>query len=160
MVEERAKAYAESNTLEIRRQLGFGIHGRVYAASSTNYSYFSAIKAFEDSDPFERELAVYRRLNEQMISEIKGFQVPKLLGYDRKLEVIEISLVERPFCLDFASAYLDELPSYFPPFDENWHREKEDQFGAEKWPEVLAVLAELESLGIFQTDVSPSNIAL
>lgn len=71
-----------------------------------------------------------------------------------------MTLVTRPFCLEFASAYLDELPAYFPPFDENWHTEKENQFGNEDWPEVLAVVRELESLGIFQTDVSPSNIAL
>ncbi|MEM6279009.1 MAG: hypothetical protein AAF733_05995 [Verrucomicrobiota bacterium] len=86
--------------------------------------------------------------------------MPVLVDYSEDLFILRMTIVERPFCLDFASAYLDELPPYFPPFDESWHLEKENQFGSERWPEVLAVVRELESLGIFQTDVSPSNIAL
>ena len=71
-----------------------------------------------------------------------------------------MTLVPRPFVLDFASAYLDELPAWFPPFSREWWADKENQFGSEDFEKVREVLTELEVLGIFQTDVSPSNIAV
>ena len=157
---EVLERYAEDNMLEVDRQIGFGIHGRVYALISPSTRLESAVKLFDDESGFERELAVYQRLQENEIQWLGKFSVPLLLDFDEAVPLIHMTIVQRPFCLDFASAYLDELPSYFPPFDENWHREKENQFGSEKWPEVLSVVRELESLGIFQTDVSPSNIAL
>lgn len=160
MSKERVEQYCKSNTLRIEHQLGFGIHGEAYALSHLLTFVPSVVKVFEDLSPFERELSVYLRLRETMTSIINGFAVPQLFDFDSDLLIIRMSLVSRPFCLDFASAYLDELPPYFPPFDESWHEEKENQFGAEHWPRILAVVRELESLGIYQTDVSPSNIAL
>lgn len=69
-------------------------------------------------------------------------------------------LVERPFCLDFAAAYLDALPTYFPPMGKEWEAEKLEQFGEEDWAKVLKVLDELELYGIYQTDVTPTNISV
>ena len=158
MIEERLKIFLEGNTLELLHQLGFGIHGKAFAVK--NGLQRSAVKVFDDEAPFERELACYKRLLSESVTDIEGFAVPILMAHDEDLKIIRMSLVSRPFCLDFASAYLDELPPYFPPFDESWHEEKENQFGAEHWPRILAVARELESLGIYQTDVSPSNIAL
>jgi len=152
--------YADRNTLAIGRQIGFGIHGKVWTLLSPPTGFQTAAKIFEEETPFERELSVYRRLEEGSVFRVGRCNVPILVDFDTDLLLIRMTLVERPFCLDFASAYLDDLPPYFPPFDEEWRREKENQFGPDQWPEALSVLRELESHGIFQTDVSPSNIAL
>lgn len=152
--------YAESNTLVVERQIGFGIHGRVFSMRSEINQFRTAVKIFENETPFGRELAVYQRLQAQDVCRIGRFHVPLLVDFAPDLLLIRMTLVQRPFCLDFASAYLDELPDWFPPFDENWYREKEAQFGNENWPVILAAVRELQSLGIYQTDVSPSNIAL
>ncbi len=160
MAREKLDQFLETITVNFVKQIGFGIHGNVFMVRADSSQHFSVVKMFDDPTFFERELAVYYRLRDLEISKVGEFHVPQLIDQDRKFLAIRMSLVKRPFCLDFASAYLDELPPYFPPFDENWHREKENQFGREHWPEVLAVVRELESLGIFQTDVSPSNIAL
>ncbi|MDF1740753.1 MAG: hypothetical protein P1U86_16455 [Verrucomicrobiales bacterium] len=146
--------------MDLGKQIGFGIHGRVFTVIGRTGNWLTAAKVFEDEAPFERELAVYHRLEESKIIRIGSFAVPLLIDFDTEEKIIEMTLVDRPFCLDFASAYLDELPAYFPPFDQAWHSDKENQFGSEHWPEVLAAIRELESLGIYQTDVSPSNIAL
>jgi hypothetical protein len=69
-----------------------------------------------------------------------------------------MTIVTRPFVLDFAGAYLD-APPIFP--DETWaawELEKLDQFGA-RWPKVQEILAALEEMEIYMVDVSPSNIA-
>lgn len=146
--------------LNVGTQIGFGIHGRVFTFISIRTGYRTAVKAFDDLGPFERELAVYLRLRDLKISAVGIFTIPTLIDFDEESLLLRMTLVPRPFCLDFASAYLDELPAYFPPFGPEWHAEKEAQFGSEHWPEVLAAVRELESHGIYQTDVSPSNIAL
>ena len=160
MTLEALKSYADSNTLRLGNQIGFGIHGRVHTLFSDENRAATAVKLFEDEAAFEREVAVYQRLKDLKIVRIGAFNVPILLDFVQVDFILHISIVPRPFCLDFASAYLDELPAYFPPFDQAWHADKENQFGSEHWPEVLAAIRELESHGIFQTDVSPSNIAL
>lgn len=160
MAGENVEIYAKRNTLEIEKQIGFGIHGRVFTVFSRRSGYRMAIKEFEDEAPYERERDVYFRLAETETDMIGKFHVPQMVDHDDELLLLHMTVVKRPFCLDFASAYLDELPAYFPPMGQEWQDEKEDQFGSEHWPEVLACVRELESLGIYQTDVSPSNIAL
>ena len=70
-----------------------------------------------------------------------------------------MTMVTRPFCLDFAAAFLDEIPSHYPPLDAAWLAEKREQFG-EDWEKVRLVLEKLKSIGIIQTDVSPTNISV
>ncbi len=72
--------------------------------------------------------------------------------------VIEMSIVTRPFVLDFAGAYLDAMPAFSEEIWADWERKKQEQFEG-RWPKVQAVLAALESLEIYMVDVSPSNIA-
>jgi hypothetical protein len=105
-----------------------------------------------------RELAVYQRLKEVGVTKIQGFNVPQLLGHDDEMWIVEMSIVTRPFVLDFAGAYLD-VPPQFP--DETWtawEAEKLDQFDL-RWPKVQEILAALEQMDIHMVDVSPSNIA-
>ena len=89
---------------------------------------------------------------------ILGLNVPQLLGHDDELAIIDMTVVERPFVLDFAGAYLDIPPEFPDAIWAEWEAEKQEQFGA-RWPEVQAVLAALEEMDIHMVDVSPSNVA-
>jgi hypothetical protein len=155
---QNAIAYAAQRQLHLAERLGFGIHGIIYVAESKLTSGKTAIKAHREIEPFRRELSVYLRLQEARISEILGFNVPQLLRLDEALRVIEMTIVTRPFVLDFAGAYLDAPPDFPDEIWSEWEAQKRDQFDT-RWPKVQAVLAALEELDIHMVDVSPSNIA-
>jgi hypothetical protein len=70
-----------------------------------------------------------------------------------------MTVVTRPFILDFASASLDKPPDFSEEVLADWQAEKAEQF-EQRWPEVQGILRSLESLGIFLIDVHPGNIAL
>jgi hypothetical protein len=154
---QNAIAYASRHRPQLAERLGFGIHGIIYVAEDKSVGGKTAIKAHRELEPFRRELSVYARLRQAQVFEIQGFNVPQFIRADEDLRVIEMSIVARPFILDFAGAYLDAAPD-FP--DETWvgETQKRDQFDA-RWPKVGTVLAALEELGIHMVDVSPSNIA-
>ena len=159
-IEERVAAFLEDHNFNVVERIGFGIHGQVFSIADENDFLVTVLKFFEDSPPFFRELNVYRRLGEEGVTELAGCNVPRLIEHDDEFLAIQMSLVNRPFCLDFAAAYMDGLPDYFPPLDAEWHESKREQFGDEDWRKVLDVLAELEGLGIYQTDPSPTNISV
>ncbi len=92
------------------------------------------------------------------MSGILSFHVPQLIRFDDELRVIEMTIVTRPFLLDFAGAYLDFPPQFSEEIWAHWQLEKREQF-EDRWPTVQAVLAALEELDIHMVDVSPSNIA-
>jgi hypothetical protein len=108
---------------------------------------------------FRRERDVYVRLKEHDVSAVCVFEVPRLLNFDDELCVIEMTVVTRPFVLNFAGAYLDWGPAFSEEVMADWLADKQEQFGS-RWPEVQAILRELEGYGIFVVDVTPNNIAL
>ena len=101
---------------------------------------------------------MYLRLRERNVSQIRGFHVPELQHYDDDWLVIDMTVVQRPFVLDFAGAYLDHAPDFSEEVMADWRTEKIEQFG-DRWPEVEAILRILETYGIFMIDVHPNNIA-
>src|SRR4026207_1339587 len=69
-----------------------------------------------------------------------GFHVPQLIRADDDLWVIEMTIVTRPFVLDFAGAYLNSRPEFS---EETWWSGKpksEKQF-VERWRTVLRVMS-------------------
>jgi len=42
------------------------------------------------------------------VTHFQGFAVPRLLRFDPSLHVIEMTIVQPPFLLDFAAARVDE----------------------------------------------------
>jgi hypothetical protein len=85
MLYQRARAYASQRDIQLRRQLGLGTHGAVFAAESKLKPLRSAIKIYKERDPYDRERSVYQRLAEHEVSEIEGFhrlfhEVPLGLG--------------------------------------------------------------------------------
>jgi len=118
-----------------------------------------AVKLHDSEVGYARERDVYLRLKTLGIETIRGCNVPELLRYDDESRAIEMSIVTRPFVLDFAGAYLDQGPDFSEEVLAEWQAEKYEQFGTH-WPEAQAILRELESLGIFMIDVSPNNVSL
>ena len=117
----------------------------------------SAIKTHARPDAWRRELAAYRRLAERGVRDVLGHHVPQLLDFDDALLVIEMTIVQRPFLLDFASAWLDGEPDFSEEVLAEWDRQKRDQF-EERWPQVARVLAALRRHGVYLQDVHPGNI--
>jgi hypothetical protein len=151
-------AYASRHELQLAERLGFGVHGIIYVAEHKSAGGKTAVKAHREQEPFRRELSVYTRLQEAHVTEILGFHVPQFVRSDEELRVIEMSIVTRPFVLDFAGAYLDARPDFTHEIWAEWEAQKRDQFEM-RWTKVRTVLAALEELRIFMVDVSPSNIA-
>ena len=155
---QNARDYAAHHQLSLTERLGFGIHGIIFVAENKANVGRTAVKAHYNEEPYRREREVYQRLRAASVSELLGFHVPQLTRFDDRLRVIEMSIVVRPFVLDFAGAYLDVPPDFPEDKWAEWEAEKQEQFG-ERWRKVQEILGALEELDIHMIDVSPSNIA-
>jgi len=155
---QNARRYAAQHQLCLAERLGFGIHGIVFVAENNTKAGKTAVKAHRAAEPYQRECAVYERLRAAGVNEILGFNVPQLIRMDDELLVVEMTVVVRPFVLDFAGAYLDTPPDFPEETWIEWEVEKCEQFDV-RWPKVQAVLGKLKMLDIHMVDVSPSNIA-
>lgn len=155
---KKAAAYAARHRLQVAERLGFGIHGTVHVAEHLGNRDLSAVKAFNSPSFYAREVAVYRRLLQARVTEVLGFHVPQFIRADDDLSVVEMTIVTRPFVLDFAACALDVRPRFPKEIWDEWESQKRDQFGT-RWRTVQAVMEAFEEWGIFLTDVSPSNIA-
>ena len=90
------------------------------------------------------------------------FDVPFLVDFDQELLIIEISIVQPPYLLDFGKVYLDHPPTHL--YDEqmmaNAHVEWEERFG-KRWSKVHHAMKMLEKLGIYTTTIrGPATCAL
>ena len=154
---QNALTYASRHGLELAERLGFGVHGLIFVAENKSKSGKTAIKAHYEGEPYLRERAIYERLKDKGVTDVLGFNVPQLIHADDDLLVIEMSIVMRPFVLDFAGAYLGAPPDFPEEIWAEWETGKRELFEA-RWPEVQAVLAALKELKIYMVDVSPSNV--
>jgi hypothetical protein len=155
---KNARAYAARQELRLVERLGFGIHGSVHVVEDKIKGDRSAIKAHRAIEFFLRERAVYELLNSASITEVLGFHVPQFIRADDELQVIEMTIVTRPFVVDFAGAYVGAPPEFSEEIWSEWEAEKQEQFGA-RWWTVQAVMGAFEDLGVHLVDVSPNNIA-
>jgi hypothetical protein len=153
-----SRAYAARRQLEIAEPLGSGKDGVVLVTKHKVKAAGVAIKVLRFDESYLREKQVYERLTKLEVSKVVGFNVPRLLGSDDGLRVLEMTIVKRPFVLDFAGAYLDARPEFSEEVWAEWEVEKREQFEAQ-WPQVRRVLDEFEGMGIYLLDVSPGNIA-
>src|SRR6266496_2581773 len=93
---QNARTYAAQYQLCLAERLGFGIHGIVFVAENNTKAGKTAIKVHRAAEPFQRECAVYERLRAADVSEVLGFNVPKLIRVEDKLLVVEMTVVARP----------------------------------------------------------------
>lgn len=154
----RAQQYADQHGLLLDKQLGFGVHGIVFLAASQSEVGGVAIKVHRSEEPYCRERDTYLRLKALGVKALRGCHVPQLRQYDDQLLVIDMTVVKRPFVLDFGGAYLDHSPDFSEEVLDDWRAEKQEQFGP-RWPEVQAILGLLEGYGVFMIDVNPGNIS-
>jgi hypothetical protein len=81
-----------------------------------------------------------------------------MLLIDKEFRAIEMTIVRKPFLLDFADALLDRTPNFSEDVLRQWEADKAEIFG-EKWSEVTRVIGELQMLGIYLLDINPGNIS-
>jgi len=154
----RARKYCEGNGLILGLPLGAGVHGSVFAVENQTEKGHSDIKVHERERDYCRERDVYRRLLERAVTASRGCTIPELLACDDVLWVIQMTIVTRPFVLDFAGVYLGKPPDFSEETLAEWTRDKQEQFGP-RWSEVQAILRSLQGHGIYLMDVNPGNIA-
>ena len=158
----RAREYADGRGLVLGDVLGFGVHGTVVVAESqpgkTSRPARTAVKVHIGETGYLRERDVYLRLKQHAVVSIHECHVPQLLDFDDNLLIVEMTIVSRPFVLDFAGAFLDQAPDFSEEVMSDWLNEKYEQFGP-RWPEVQLILAALKQYGIHMIDVHPNNIS-
>lgn len=156
---KRAEIYCEQreSILTENSSFGFGVHGSVFECQRATASFKTALKIHERRTPYFRERDVYLRLQDLGMDEVEGHHIPVLIDIDDELWAIEMSIVTRPFVLDFGGAYLDNPPDYGEAVMEQWERDKQEQFEA-NWPHAASILETLKSYGIYVADVNPGNI--
>lgn len=107
----------------------------------------------------DRELACYRRLQSRGVTRVCGHNVPILLGHDDALGVLEMTVVARPYVLDFATVTLDQPPDFPKEVLAERQRHWSWVFGAERWARVQIIIAHFQRMGIYLLDPNPRNIA-
>jgi len=154
---ERARKFCQQRGLTITEpSAGYGHDGILSLTNRQSY-----LKTFERPATYAKEREAYRRLKAHGVVTIQGHNVPQLLDYDDALGVIEMSIVARPFVLDFGKVRLDQrLEDHWPAevLAERWAH-WESLFEPDQWPTVLAIFRELgHRYGIWLEDVNPGNI--
>jgi hypothetical protein len=157
-LDKTAKAYATARGLILAERLGYGVHGSVWRVFNNRNLLSWALKIHREAEPYLRERDCYRRLLFKEIVSICGLNVPELIRTDDASLAIEMTMVERPFLLDFAGAWLDKRPEFSDEVWQQWEEDKRDMF-EERWPEVRRVLGALAGLGIHMLDIHGNNIA-
>ena len=103
------------------------------------------------------ESATFTWWQEQGVVKIRNFEVPQLIDFDDDLWVIEMTIVIRPFVLDFAGAYLDRAPDFSEEVMADWYEQKREQFG-KNWPEAQAILASSKpTVSSWKTCIPPTS---
>jgi hypothetical protein len=154
ILEANAKQYAQlcRISLNLKTPLGYGNDGTVWRSSRQ-----TAVKAYESTVKYDRELECYQRFARGKVRSIHGLAVPELIAYSHVLHVIEMRIVTPPFLLDFAKAHLDVKPDFPDEVIADWEQEGIENFG-ERWGDVKIILYELQRHGIYYYDAKPGNI--
>jgi len=99
----------------------------------------TAVKFFDRPSRFARELEVYRILLASGTRSIAGHNVPQLILADEELLVMELSIVQRPFVLDFEGAMKPEEVPDFEPLTIEEHYERLRELFGDRWTDALHV---------------------
>lgn len=138
----KLETYAKLHGLLLSEPLGAGVQGIVFSAENQAGGGKSALKIHRQEAGYLREKSAYIRLAQFGITTIRKCKVPEMIAFDDELLVIELTVVTRPFVLDFGGAYLDHPPDFSDEVMAEWRANKQDQFGS-RLTEVQAILNEL-----------------
>jgi hypothetical protein len=157
MIDPRVSQFEAQHQCQILGLLGSGPGQDGFVMRSDRVT---AVKFFDRIERFQRELQVYQVLEAKGIYTIAGHGVPELVDADEELRVIEMTIVDRPFLLDFAGARLpDEVPDFEPHVIEEYTERLRELFD-DRWTEAVHV-AEMfrQATGFTLMDLHPGNIA-
>lgn len=87
---------------------------------------------------------------------ILGLNIPTLIDSHPDLMVIEMTSVQPPFLLDFASV-LFEPPDFESGIYAGWHDRMQFRFGGNTWF-VVAVYNALAAMGLYYMDMHRGNL--
>lgn len=133
-------------------KIGAGIDGTVFYTTAA-----TVVKAHVRESSYLKEVDAYDRLKEHSVVSVNGHAVPELLGSRDQLLVIEMTPVNEPFLLDFASSELDIRTEFEPGAMAYWFKQRRSAFGT-NWPAALAIYNFLwERYGICYHDLTPKN---
>lgn len=117
----------------------------------------TAVKSLRRQQNYIVERECYETFIEHEVAHIKNFAVPRLIGFDDELSVIEIEIVSPPFIIDFAKCRLDSPYDFSPEVMDDWNEAGVETF-EDHWPTVKSLLRSLEQYGIYYLDAKPGNI--
>jgi hypothetical protein len=127
MIDPRVEEYERRHRCRLLGVLGAGIGQDGFVRRSDR---LTAVKFFDRDDRFRRELEVYRIVQVKGIDAVAGHFVPELIAADEALLAIEMTIVERPFVLDFAGAKRpEEIPDFDAEIIEEHHEHLRELFG-------------------------------
>ncbi len=123
-------------------------------------SSLTAVKFFDRQERYQRERDVYLVLSSKRIEQIAGHNIPRLINAIDSLCVLELTIVERPFILDFAGAKLPhEVPDFEADVIREHHRQLQERFG-DRWTDVLHIVEMFRlATGYTLFDIHQGNIA-
>lgn len=151
---ERANEYAKKSgiRLDLKTPLGHGTDGSVWKSSRK-----TAVKAILHSLNYTKERICYQRFAAAGVTKLLMFSVPQLVAFDDTLQIVEMKIVNAPFILDFAKAYIDSPPEFSAEVWRDWEQQGLELFEI-KWREVKKLLSALKQYGIYYLDAKPGNI--
>jgi hypothetical protein len=135
------------------------MHGTAVLVVDPATLFQSVIKQHFREEPFLIELEAYHRLEEGDVHCLAGFQVPILIGYDVTNRILEMTVVQQPYVLDFAQCRFDFPPDFSEDVVAHEALRRQEVFGPDLI-RVEAVVQALEDLGIFHLDVSTGNFSI
>jgi len=140
--------------INTEQELGGGTDGWVFESYRP-----SAVKILERKVNYNVELNCYQRFAQNRLNSIRGFRVPQLIDFNDQLQVVEMTIVTKPFLIDFAKSHLDhDDPQFSAEQMAYWNEEGVEIFGAARWKEAKVVVAALKRFGIYYYDVKPGNL--
>jgi hypothetical protein len=155
---ERIRQYAARTGRVLDEELGTGVQGTVHTIRRRGEIFAAAVKAHSNDLNYARERDVYLQLKEFNTTQICGCDVPWLWNHDDELLILEMTIVQRPFILDFGGAYLMYPPDFSDDILADEDRKRRELYG-DDYPRVMTILRALEQLDIYMIDVHPGNIS-
>ena len=137
MVDPLTREYEQRYRCRLFGYLGLGPGQDGFVLRSDR---FTAVKFFDRIDRFDRELEVYRILTERDIHDVAGHRIPSPIRSDETLRATEMTVVARPFLLDFAGAKRPEEIPDFEPHVLDDHIERIRELFDDRWREAIHVV--------------------
>src|SRR6185312_9895220 len=104
------------------------------------------------------ELAAYKRLYARGVFDVIGMAIPRLVKFHSKHLVIEMSIVQPPFLLDFVQATIDRPFEFEAGGEEAWWQSVAMTFG-DRFELARDVFYALQQkTGIYYYDLAPRNM--